>query len=53
MQTYLEGFFNRIDFPWWVLPVAAIISLAISVLSILGQAYRTANANPIESIKTE
>lgn len=53
MQSYLEGFFNRIDFPWWVLPVAALISVAISVLSILGQTYKTANANPVESIKAE
>ena len=53
MQHYLEGFYNRIPFPWWVLIAAAVISLAISVLSILSQTLKTACANPIESIKTE
>lgn len=53
MQHYLEGFYNRIPFPWWVLIAAAAISLAISVFSILSQTLKTACANPIESIKTE
>ena len=53
MQHYLEGFYNRIPFPWWVLFAAAVISLAISILSILSQTLKTACANPIESIKTE
>ena len=53
MQHYLEGFYNRIPFPWWVLIAAAMISLAISVFSILSQILKTACANPIDSIKTE
>ena len=53
MQHYLEGFYNRIPFPWWVLIAAAMISLAISVFSILSQTLKTACANPIDSIKTE
>ena len=51
MQHYLEGFYNRIPFPWWVLVAAAAISFVISVLSILGQTLKAAWANPTESIK--
>ena len=53
MQHYLEGFYNKIPFPWWVLVAAAVISLVISIFSILSQTLKTACANPIESIKTE
>ncbi len=53
IQYYLEGFYNRISYPWWVLIAAAVISLVISTLSILGQIFKTAKANPIDSIKAE
>ena len=29
MRHYLEGFYNRIDFPWWVLLITAVVSLLI------------------------
>ncbi len=53
MQHYLEGFYNRIPFPVWVPVVAAAVSLAVSILSILGQTLKAAWANPIACIKTE
>ncbi|MGN1256580.1 MAG: FtsX-like permease family protein [Bacteroidaceae bacterium] len=53
IQDYLEGFYYRISFPWWALVVAALLSLVISVLSILSQTFRTARANPIDSIRAE
>lgn len=53
MEYYLEGFYNRIPFPWWVLFAAAIISLLISTLCVLGQTLKTASANPVNSIITE
>ena len=53
MEYYLEGFYNRIAFPWWVLFAAAVISLLISTLCVLGQTLKTASANPVNSIITE
>ncbi len=53
MRHYLEGFYNRIDFPWWVLLVTAVVSLLINGLCILSQTLKTASANPVESIKSE
>lgn len=53
MDYYLEGFYNRIAFPGWVLFAAALISLLISTLCVLGQTIKTARANPVKSIVTE
>lgn len=53
MEYYLEGFYNRIAFPWWVLFAAAVISLLISTLCVLGQTIKTASTNPVKSIVTE
>lgn len=53
MNDYLEGFYNRIDFPWWVLILTMILTIAISMLSVIWQAYSVARSNPIISLKTE
>ena len=53
MREYLEPFYYRIDFPWWVLVVAVLISLSVAVLSVLWQTVSVARRNPVESIRTE
>lgn len=53
MKYYLQDFYDQIDFPWFVILFSAFITLFVVVLSILGQAIRVANRNPIEGIKTE
>ncbi|MBR5715691.1 MAG: ABC transporter permease [Bacteroidales bacterium] len=53
MNYYLQDFYNRIDFPWLVILLSAIITMLVVILSILGQAIRIATRNPIEGIKTE
>lgn len=53
MREYLEPFYYRIDFPWWVLVVAVLISLSVAVLSVLWQTLSVARRNPVESIRTE
>ena len=53
MREYLEPFYYRIDFPWWVLVVAVLISLSVAVLSVLWQTLNVARRNPVESIRTE
>ena len=53
MDEYLQEFYNRIAFPWWVLPTAAVASLFISFLSIITQSYRVATMNPYDNIRTE
>jgi ABC-type antimicrobial peptide transport system permease subunit len=53
MREYLEPFYYRIDFPWWVLVVAVLISLSVAILSVLWQTLSVARRNPVESIRTE
>jgi len=53
MRYYLQDFFLQIDFPWFVIPLAACITILVVILSILGQSIRIATRNPIEGIKTE
>ena len=53
MQHYLEEFYYRIDFPWHLLVIAVLLAWLISFVSIVGQTWKVARRNPIESIKTE
>ena len=53
MQHYLEEFYYRIDFPWYLLVIAVLVAWLISFVSIVGQTWKVARRNPIESIKTE
>ncbi len=53
MEYYLEGFCYRIEFPWWILVVTAILVVIITMICVLSQIIHRAMANPVESIKTE
>lgn len=53
MERYLRDFYYAIPFPWFVIPLSALLALAVVVLSVLGQTLRIATRNPIEGIKTE
>ncbi len=47
---YLQGFYSKIAFPWWAIVLAAVISLAISFLSVISQTYSTATKNPVSTL---
>ncbi len=53
MRYYLRDFYNAIPFPWWVIPVAAILTLLIAAVSIFGQTWKSAAANPVDKLKSE
>lgn len=53
IQRYLEDFYNRIAFPWWIVAVAIMASLLISFISVIWQTVMVAHRNPVESIRTE
>ena len=50
---YLQGFYTRIAFPWWAIALAALISLLISFLSVLGQTYAAATRNPVKTLSQD
>lgn len=53
MRRYLEGFYNAIEFPWWVIPLSALLTLAVAGMSILSTTWKTATENPVDKLKQE
>ena len=53
MRLYLSGFYNRLAFPWWAIPAAAVLTCLISLVSIITQTLKTACENPVETLKSE
>lgn len=53
MERYLQSFYNKIDFPWWVLAVAAVLSLLISFVAIISRTVSASRKNPVETLKQE
>ena len=53
MNKWLEDFAYRIDLAWWIFLTAAIIALAIAIITVSLQAIKAAMANPVKSLKTD
>lgn len=53
VNHWLESFAYRTPIHWWVFAVAFFIILVVTVVTVTFQDWRAANANPVESIKTE
>ena len=50
---YLQNFAYRISLSWWIFALAALITIALTLLTVGVVAIKAAMANPMESIKTE
>jgi ABC-type antimicrobial peptide transport system permease subunit len=53
MDNYLQEFYYRIDFPWWVVPATALLMLSITLTIVFIQTFRAARANPVEGLRSE
>lgn len=53
MNEWLEDFAYRTTISWWIIALAAIISLLIAFVTVSFQAIRAAMANPVKSLRTE
>lgn len=53
MNQFLERYPYRIEMPLWVLPLAGISALVLTLAIVSTQAMRTATANPVESLRSE
>jgi putative ABC transport system permease protein len=53
MNSWLQGFAYRIDMGWWVFLAAGGAATVVALVTIIYQATRAANMNPVESLKTE
>jgi ABC-type antimicrobial peptide transport system permease subunit len=53
MARWLESYEYRMTISWWILGVAMIGALGITLLTVSFQAIRAARANPVKSLRTE
>ncbi|WP_297900847.1 ABC transporter permease [uncultured Parabacteroides sp.] len=53
VRKWLEGFAYKTPIYWWIFAVALLIVSLITMITVTFQNWRAANANPVDSIKTE
>lgn len=53
MYKWLDNFVYRIQVEWWIFIFAGMITLGITFLTVGGQAFRAARANPVDSLRDE
>ncbi len=53
MSKWLQDFVYRVNFSWWIFPLAGLAAFLIAFLTVSSQAVRSAMANPVRSLKTE
>lgn len=53
MQRWLDNFAYKISLSWWVFILASLPILLLIVTTVSVQSYRSAVANPVDSLKSE
>lgn len=52
-QQWLQSFAERTPIYWWLFPLALLVVGIITLATVIIQSWRTANENPVNSIKNE
>ena len=53
MNKWLEDFAFRTNVSWWIFALGGLAMLTIALLTLSIQTLRSANANPVKSLRTE
>jgi putative ABC transport system permease protein len=53
MNRWLEGFAYRINISFWTFIVSTVVALLIAFATVFYQSLKTANSNPVDSLKYE
>jgi len=53
MNKWLLGFDYHTNVSWWIILITALGTLGIALLTVSYQAYKAANANPVDALKYE
>jgi putative ABC transport system permease protein len=53
ISTWLQDFAYHIRIGWWIFGLAGILVMTIALLTISLQAIKAANANPVNSLRSE
>jgi len=53
MSSWLRDFAYKIELSWWIFLLAGVGSLAIALLTLSYEAFKTAVANPVKNLRSE
>jgi putative ABC transport system permease protein len=53
MNSYLQRYTIRTEISWWIFPDTGAIALTFALLIVSTQAFRAAQANPVNSLRNE
>ena len=53
MKKWLENFAFKTTLSWWLFALGALIMVFVALLTLSIQTIRAANANPVDSLRTE
>jgi hypothetical protein len=53
MSHWLNNFAYRAGIPWWIFAIAGLAAMLIALATVCIQALKSANANPVNSLRSE
>ena len=53
IDSWLSNFAYQTSVGWWIFPVAGLLVLLITVLTVVAQTWRAASRNPVKSLRYE
>ena len=53
MRSWLQDFAYRINLSWWIFILAGLSSVLIALCTLSYEAFKTAVANPVKSLRSE
>ena len=53
MNKWLENFTYRIEIGWWVFVLAALLGVAVAIITVSYQSIKAAIENPVKSLRSE
>jgi putative ABC transport system permease protein len=53
MDHWLANFSYRTPIPWWVFGISGLLAMLIALFTVCIQAIKSANANPVKSLRSE
>ncbi len=53
MHQWLKGYAYRIDVDWWIFAVAGFLAVFIAICTVSFHAFKSANINPVRSLRSE
>ena len=53
MQKWLDNFAYRTPVQWWIFLLSTLFMMVIALVTLSIQTFRAANANPVESLRSE